>query len=447
MNSIAILQDDFLPFSSIDKQKFSVQFSEPNTSSDGGLILLREVEKQTNIIGNFSNSLSDCRNQSYVKHSFLELSNQRIFQIATGHEDCNDCDFLKNDPLFQIASKDKLGDTLSSQPTMSRFENSISQPNLLRSAYAICDNFLNGFAVAPQAIIIDMDPTENRVYGDQQLALFNGFADDYCFMPFHVYDGITGQLITTVLRPGKTPSGSEIVTVLKRIVSKISARFSETKLIFRADSHHARAEVLTYLDKHDVGYIIGLSKQQLPRNICLSLAERALKLSQQEFKKVRLFHSFQHKVSSWESHRHVICRAEGNGGEADLRYIVTNLDGQAQFLYEKMYCDRGNAELRIKDSKSGLHSDRTSCHEKEANQFRLLLNAVAYQLMHSLRENILKGTQWASSTFKTIQLKILKVAARLEIKKTFIRVHMPKSCITKKVYQRWAQINLHLNKT
>jgi len=112
-----------------------------------------------------------------------------------------------------------------------------------------------------------------------------------------------------------------------------------------------------------------------------------------------------------------------------------------------MYCDRGNAELRIKDSKSGLHSDRTSCHEKEANQFRLLLNAVAYQLMHSLRKNILKGTQWANSTFKTIQLKILKVAARLEIKKTFIRVHMPKSCITKKVYQRLAQINLHLNNT
>jgi len=447
MNSIATLQDDFLPFSSIDKQKFSVQFSEPNTSSDGGLILLREVEKQTGLIENFSNSLSDSRNQSYVKHSFLELSNQRIFQIATGHEDCNDCDFLKHDPLFQIATKDKLGDTLSSQPTMSRFENSISQPNLLRAAYAICDNFLNGFAVAPQVIVIDMDPTENRVYGDQQLSLFNGFADDYCFMPFHVYDGITGQLITTVLRPGKTPSGSEIVTVLKRIVSKISARFPETKLIFRADSHHARAEVLTYLDKHDVGYIIGLSKQQLPRNICLSLAERALKLSQQEFKKVRLFHSFQHKVSSWESHRHVICRAEGNGGEADLRYIVTNLDGQAQFLYEKMYCDRGNAELRIKDSKSGLHSDRTSCHEKEANQFRLLLNAVAYQLMHSLRKNILKGTQWANSTFKTIQLKILKVAARLEIKKTFIRVHMPKSCITKKVYQRLAQINLHLNNT
>lgn len=447
MNSIANLQEECLPFSPIDRQKFEVQFSDPNTSSDGGLILLREVEKHTGYIETFAKSLIDSRNQSYITHSLLELSRQRIFQIATGNEDCNDCDFLKNDPLLQIASKNKLGSSLSSQPTMSRFENSISQSNLLRASYAICDNFLNGFAVAPEAIVIDMDPTENRVYGDQQLALFNGFADEYCFMPFHVYDGITGQLITTVLRPGKTPSGVEVITILKRIVNRIRKRFPETKLIFRADSHHARAEVLTYLDEHEVDYILGLSKQYLPRNICENLAKRALNLSKQEFKKVRLFHSFQHQVSSWECRRRVICRAEGNGSEADLRYIVTNLNGKAQFLYEKIYCDRANAELRIKDSKSGLHSDRTSCHAKEANQFRLLLNAVAYQIMHSFRENILKGTPWEKCTFKTIQLKILKVSARLKIKKTFIRVHMPKSCITEQIYQRFALLNQHLTKT
>ena len=210
MNSITNFQDVSLPFSSVDRQKLSVEFSEPNTSSDGGLILLREVEEQTGFIENFANSLVDSRNQSYVKHSFLELSKQRIFQIATGNEDCNDCDLLKNDPLLQIASKEEVMIPLSSQPTMSRFENSISQTNLLRASYAICDNFLNGFAKEPEVIIIDMDPTENRVYGDQQLALFNSFSDDYCFMPFHVYDGVSGQLITTVLRPGKTPSGKEI---------------------------------------------------------------------------------------------------------------------------------------------------------------------------------------------------------------------------------------------
>ena len=166
MNSTAKLQDAPLPFSPIDRQNFEVQFSEPNTSSDGGLILLREVESQTGYIENFSSSLIDSRNQSYVKDSFLELSKQRIFQIATGNEDCNDCDFLKNDPLFQIDSKEKVGSTLSSQPTMSRFENSISQSNLLRASYAIGDNFLNSFAEEPEVIIIDMYPTENRVYGD-----------------------------------------------------------------------------------------------------------------------------------------------------------------------------------------------------------------------------------------------------------------------------------------
>jgi len=438
---------DSLPFSSLEKQKLSVRFSEENTSSDGGLILLRELESQTGIIKTLSDSLPDSRHPSYVKHSYNELITQRILQLTMGYEDCNDCDYLKDDPLLKIATKNNPETSLGSQPTMSRLENAISRPNLLRSAYAVCDNFLNSFAKAPKTIIIDMDPTENRVYGGQQLALFNGFADEYCFMPFHVYDGISGQLITTVLRPGKTPSGSEIVTVLKRIVKRIQARYPETMLIFRADSHHARKEVLDFLDSNDLYYIIGLSKHLLPRKICNAVAQRALEASKLEFQKVRLFHSFQHKVSTWTKSRRVICRAEGNGYEADLRYIVTNINAKTQFLYEKLYCDRGNAELKIKDSKAGLHSDRTSCHRKEANQFRLLLNAAAYQLMHSFRQNILAGTKWSQSTFKTIQLKIFKVAARLEIKKTFIRVHMPISSIAKMIYSRLSGICMHLNKT
>jgi len=447
MVSKASFQADLFPFSLVADRQLSVKFSEPNTSSDGGTLLLRETEAQTDIIGHFASSLTDKRNQSYVKHTYEELLRQRIYQLATGYEDCNDCDFLKNDPLFQIASKDELGKILGSQPTMSRLENSISQTSLLRGAYAICDNFLNGFSSAPKMIIIDMDPTENKVYGDQQLSLFNGFADDYCFMPFHVYDGVTGQLITTVLRPGKTPGGKEIVTILKRIIKRIRERFPETQLIFRADSHHARKEVLDYLEDNSVYYIIGLSKHMLPRNTCSGIADRALSASKQEFKKVRLFHSFQHRVNSWRQSRRIICRAEANGSESDLRYIVTNLKGKTKFLYEKLYCDRGNAELRIKDSKSGLHSDRTSCHRKEANQFRLLLNAAAYQLTHSFRQNILKGTQWANATFKTIQLKIFKVAARVEVKKTFIRIHMPESSIAKQVYQKFSYISRHIGNT
>lgn len=446
MSSPSIFQEELFKFSRLADRQLSVKFSDPHTSSDGGTLLLRETENLTNIIGHFASSLPDKRNSSYVKHSYEELIGQRIYQLATGYEDCNDCDFLKNDPLFQIASKNELGKTLGSQPTMSRLENSISQTSLLRGAFAICDNFLNSFSSAPELIIIDMDPTENKVYGDQQLSLFNGFVDDYCFMPFHVYDGMTGQLITTVLRPGKTPGGKEIVAILKRIVKRIRTRFPQTQLIFRADSHHARKEVLDYLEDNSVYYIIGLSKHLLPRNICSQLSERALLSSKNEFTKVRLFHNFHHKVNTWRQTRRIICRAEANGVETDLRYIVTNLSGKSKFLYEKLYCDRGNAELRIKDSKSGLHSDRTSCHRKEANQFRLLLNAAAYQLVHSFRQNILRGTKWANATFKTIQLKIFKVAARIEVKKTFIRVHMPETSIAKQVYQKFSHIVMHLKK-
>ena len=438
---------DLLPFSAVEKRQFSVQFSEEDTSSDGGLILMREMEQQTGIIKTVSEAVVDRRHASYIRHSYNELISQRILQLVTGYEDCNDSDFLKNDPLLKIAVKNNVDSRLGSQPTMSRLENSVSRSNLLRLAYGIGDNFLNSFSVAPKAIIIDMDPTENRVYGDQQLALFNGFTDDYCFMPFHVYDGISGQLITTVLRPGKTPSGEEIVTILKRIIQRIQDKFPTTALIFRADSHHCRKEVLDYLEDKQLYYILGLSKNLLPKDNCKALGKRALQASRLEFSKVRLFHSFFHKVSTWRQPRRIICRVEANAQEADRRYIVTNLKGKTKFLYEKLYCDRANAQLKIKDSKAGLHSDRTSCHRKEANQFRLLLNAAAYQLMHSFRHNVLIGTQWAKSTFKTIQLKIFKVAATLQIKKTFIRVTMPRSCVAQKIYARLSGICLYLNKT
>ncbi|MCH2206148.1 MAG: transposase [Lentisphaerales bacterium] len=217
--------------------------------------------------------------------------------------------------------------------------------------------------------------------------------------------------------------------------------------MFRANSHHCLTEVLIYLDEHEIACVIGLSKKYLPRDIYGEIGKRVRMLSKLQFKKVGLFHSFQHSVSSWNRQHRFICRAEGNGSEADLRYIATNLTDKTQFLYAKVYCDRANAELRIKDSKLELNSDRTSCHGKEANQFRLLLNAVAYQIMHAFRANIPKGTQWAKCTFKTIQLRILKTSARLEVKKTFIRLHMPKSCTAKQVFNRFAKISQSLNKT
>ena len=437
-------QQYFSPLS--PNHKLSVQFTDPDSSSDGGALLLRETEIQTSIIKNASESLTDARHQSYIEHSYSEMMMQRVIQIAMGYFDGNDCDWLKHDPMMKIICKDD-NSSLCSQPTMCRFENSLTAKDLIRLAYAIGDNFLNGFNQPPEIIVIDMDPTVNKVYGDQQLSLFNGFVDDYCFMPFHVYDGISGQLITSILRPGKTPSGPEIKTILCRIVKHIRKRFPQTKLIFRADSHHARTEVLDYLDEQDVDYVIGLSSTMLPRNCCKHLRDYVEKKSREDYYRVRRFHSFSHQVGSWNKSRRIICRAEGTAMGSDLRYIVTNLNSSAKYLYDEIYCDRGNAELMIKESKLSLGADRTSCHDAKANQFRLFLHGLAYQVMHSFRSNILKGTKWQRSTFLTIRLKILKVAARVERGKTFTRIHMPVSTMSKDVYQRFSSIVSYMNTT
>ena len=437
-------QQYFSPLS--QNNKISVQFTDPDSSSDGGMILLRETEMQTSIIKTAAQSLTDDRHQSYVQHSFTEMMMQRVVQIAMGYFDANDCDWLKHDPMMKLLCKQD-NSSLCSQPTMSRFENGLTTKDLIRLGYAIADNFLNSFSHEPELIIIDMDPTVNKVYGDQQLSLFNGFVDDYCFMPFHVYDGISGQLITSILRPGKTPSGPEIKALLSRIVKHIRKRFSKTKLIFRADSHHARSEVLNYLDEQDVDYIIGLSSTMLPRNCCDHLRDYVKRKSRDDFQTVRRLHSFSHQVGSWLKPRRVICRAEGTAMGTDLRYIVTSLNGSAKYIYEEIYCSRGNAELMIKESKFSLGADRTSCHDAKANQFRLFLHGLAYQLMHSFRSNILKGTKWQRSTFLTIRLKILKVSARVERGKTFTRIHMPVSTISKDVYQRFSSIVSYMNTT
>jgi hypothetical protein len=449
MSVVKKIQDLFLQplLSSVFGKKFQVEFSDPDTTSDAGTLLLREVEQQTKIIENASRAIIDRRNPSYIKHTRSEMVAQRVMQIACGYEDANDCDTLNNDPAYKIAAgREVNSNPLASQPTMSRLENDVSRTDLMRMAYALGKNFLNGFSAEPNCIIIDMDPTINKTYGDQQLTLFNGYADEYCLMPFHVYDGITGQMITTVLRPGTTPTGTEIVIVLRRIVKIIRQRFPKTKLIFRADSHHCRPEVLDYCHNKKVNYTIGLSQNSKLNKLFNPLRNRVEKLSRREMQKVRHYKTDYYKAGSWSRACRVVCRAEGSASVTDLRYVVTDMNELSnKNIYDVLYSDRGNAELMIKDSKLGLKSDRMSCHRMEGNQFRLLLAGLAYQLMHSLRSNCLRGTNLARAEFATIRLKLLKVGGRFICGKTFLRVHLPKSCPVKNIYARIGQMVSTIN--
>jgi hypothetical protein len=417
------------PLTALKGRKITAVFDEPMVSSDGGLLLLREALIETGIIRSLASALRDPRHPSYVDHTLEEMLIQRIAQICCGYEDANDCDSLRDDPLFKMAAG-RLPEeaALASQPTMSRLENQVSVRDLLRIGYALVDQFIASFDTAPEAIVLDLDPTSDPVHGKQQLALFNAFEDEYCFMPFHLYDGLSGKLITTVLRPGQTPTDREILSVIKRVVKRLRKAFPETRLIFRGDSHHTKPLVMDWLETHGIDFTTGLQINARLKEQFAGVLEEARLKYKRTGRDVRMFASGFYQAKSWSRPRRVICRVLVTANGEDMRFIVTSFEKTgAKYLYETVYCGRGAMELMIKDHKNGLCSDRTSCHKFTANQFRLFLHSAAYVVMHHIRSVRLKGTRLACAQFDTIRLRLLKIGTRVESGKTRILLHVPKA--------------------
>jgi len=438
-----------IAFSAIGRTRVQAVFDEPELSSDGGALILREAAEANGIIDAMASVIRDDRNQAYVRHTLKELLTQRSVQICHGYEDANDCDTLRHDAALKVAAGRTPGDApLASQPTMTRLENSVGLRDLIGLFHVFVESFLDSYEARPPCMIIDMDPTANRVYGDQQLALFNGHYDEYCLMPFHVYEGLTGRLIATVVRPGKTPSKEEILAVLKRIVRRIQARFPDTFLIFRADSHHTKPAVLDWLEANGVHYVLGMATNAVLRREVHPILERVAALQREEWTPFRRFHSFSYAAGSWSRQRRIVARVEATALGTDARFIVTDLqDAGAKVLYDTLYCGRGNAELMIKEHKCFLKSSRTSCTSAEANQFRLFLHSAAYVIMHGFRETVLRGTDLATATFETIRLRLLKVAARVETRRGVVRFHFPASSPAAPVFLRTARIAGAIPKT
>jgi len=438
-----------IPLRSLGGTRVQAVFDEPDLSSDGGVLLLREAAQVNGIVEAMAAVLPDSRSQAHVKHTQEELMMQRTLQICQGYEDANDCDTMREDSALKVAvGRHPDGNALASQPTMSRLENSVGLRELIRLFYVQLDAFLDSYASAPQCMILDMDPTPNRVYGDQQLALFNGHYDEYCLMPFHVYEGLTGRVIATIVRPGKTPTDGEILALLKRIVRRIRSRFPDTVLIFRADSHHTKPAVLDWLEQHDVHYVLGMAVNAVLKREVESLVGRVASIQHEQWSRCRRFHSFSYAAGTWSRKRRIVARVEATAMGTDTRFVVTDLDAVgARQLYEVLYCDRANAELMIKEHKCFLKSSRTSCTSAYANQFRLFLHSAAYAIMHALRETVLRETEWATATFETIRLRLLKVAARVETGKTFVRFHMPSGSAASTVFVRVAELSAALTGT
>ena len=418
-----------LSFANVSGKKIEADFDGGTTTSDGGVLLLRQAEARTGIVNRLVGAMSDRRHQSYIDHTYTDLIRQRVFQIACGYEDANDSDDLRSDPGLKIACErlPLTGDDLASQPTMSRLENSVTRSDLYRMGEALLETFIESYDKPPKKLILDIDDTDDPTHGSQQLTLFHAYHDEYCYLPIHLYEGETGKLITTLLRPGRRIRGREAAAILKRVLDHLIMVWPKTKITLRGDSHFSTPEVHDLCDGYGIDFILGQAINKKLKALGAPLMELAAALAEQTDEPVRLFDSF-YRAGSWSRPRIIIYKAEITQGKTNPRFVVTNIRNRTpKFLYEKVYCARGRMEGFIKNHKTFLHSDRTSCHRFPANQFRLFLHSAAYVLVHAIKQIGMQGTQWTTSNFDTIQLRVLKIGARVREHATRIRFHFPTS--------------------
>jgi hypothetical protein len=425
-------QLDLFQLTDFNHKRTELSFTQEHTSNDGGLLLLKEVDQQIGLIDQLSSCIDDLRHPGYIKHSLDSMLRQRIMQIAAGYEDANDCNTLKDDGILKICSNSE--GSLASQPTMCRLENQPSSKELYKMAKVFIDVFVSSYDTPPGYIILDCDDTSALAYGQQELALFNTYYGDHCFMPLHIYEGMTGKLITTILKPGRRSKSVDVFSIMQKLVNYLHEKWPDTLIILRGDSHFCSKEFMDWSNQDNkIGFITGLSGNKALHELARVTIDSAEREFNQYGKPVKRYHSFEYKAAAWDQPQRVVVKVEVSSMGTNIRYIVSSLRNvRTKALYEQGYCARGSAELRIKDHKTYLLSDRMSCNSFKANQFRLFLHSAAYVLIHALQNQVLRGTEFCKATMKTIQLKILKVAAKVRIMKTKVKIELPIN-----FYSRW----------
>jgi hypothetical protein len=408
-------------------------------SSDAGVVLLKDIDAQLGLTRNLAAILSDPRDPRRIHFTAQDLLKQRVFQIAAGYEDANDANTLRDDPIFKLLL-DRLPETgapLASQPTMSRFENRVSRPELYRMAVELLHQFIAAYTTPPQVIVLDVDDTEDPVHGGQEQARFDGYDGGDCFLPCHIYEGLSGRLITTMLK-AKRFTGAQMLSVLKRLVKRLRHAWPDTLLILRGDSHFAYPEVRQWVEAQPgLHYVTGLTSNAVLKALAREAVEQATRAYAHWGRKVTRFHSTRYQAQTWSRPRRVVLKVEVSEQGVNTRFVVTDLEqARTKVLYQHIYCARGQAENEMKDHKLYLKSDRTSCHRLKANQFRVLLHAAAYVLLETLRREVLRTTQWASATMETIQLRLLKLGARVQEFQDRIKIALPSSCPVAPVLRR-----------
>jgi hypothetical protein len=440
------LSDDTIPqtvlFPDLFPTPLIATFDQPHASSDGGAIVLKAAEARYGLVEGFARCLVDDRQPGKVRHTLGDLLAQRIYGLACGYPDANDADRLADDPIHKLLlGRDPIdGDALASQPTISRFENHVGTQALHAMGYALAarviDRHRQRLHGRARRITIDLDPTDDPTHGAQQLTFFNGHYDSWCYLPllaFLTFDDEAEQyLCAAILRPGNAPATRGAIGTLRRLLEGLRVAFPRARVFVRLDGGFATPAIFDFLDAEPgLDYVVAMAENAVLTRHAEPAMVDARRQSEASGQTEHVYTEVRYAARTWGHPRRVLIKAEvvrlpGRDPRDNARFVVTNLRPSPRFLYEQVYCARGDIENRIKELHDGLQIGRTSCARFWANQLRVLLTAAAYVLMQELRLRAAR-TACARAQVTTLRDRLLKLGVHVVRSVRRIVLHLPSS--------------------
>jgi DDE family transposase len=440
------LRDDTIPqtvlFPDLFPKPLIATFDQPHASSDGGAVLLKAAEARYGLIDGFAQCLVDDRQAGKVRHTLGDLLAQRIFGLACGHPDANDADRLADDPIHKLLlGRDPIGgDPLASQPTISRFENQMGVQELYalgrELAASVIERHQRRLKGRARRITIDLDPTDDPTHGAQQLTFFNGHYDCWCYLPLLAFltfgEEAEQYLCAALLRPGNAPATAGAIGLLRRLLAMLRIAFPRARFLVRLDGGYATPAILDFLDAEPgLDYVVAMAANAVLTRFAEPAMVEARTQSEASGQTEHVYTEARYAAGTWAHARRVVIKAEvvrlpGRDPRDNPRFVITNRRQTPRFLYERVYCARGDIENRIKELHEGLQIGRTSCCRFWANQLRVLLTAAAYVLMQELRLRAAR-TACARTQVTLLRERLLKLGVHVVVSVRRIVLHLPTS--------------------
>ena len=398
-----------MQFGRIGRRIVEANFAGGALSSDGGLMLLREVDRRVGLSSAVAKALHDPRDPEQITHTLRDLIAQRLYGLCCGYEDLNDHTALRGDPLMQTAVG--TGEALGSSATLCRMERQANRADVVALNRVLVDQFIAVQRAAPKELILDIDASDIPLHGEQEMAEFNAYYDHYCYLPLYVFCG--KAMLACVLRNSRIDGAQHAAAVIKLLITRLRQAWPKVRIIVRGDSGFCRQRLIRWCERNGVGYVIGVARNARLHRIVAPWEAQMEKRYAKTKNKQRLIREFIYAADTWNRERRIVTRLEFGSQGANPRFIVTNLSRSAKALYDDLYCLRGEAENRIKETQLDLFGTRASSQKFLANWLRTLLSALAYTLMQRLREMALAGTELAAATAATIRVRLLKIGAAI----------------------------------